>query len=113
MALTPEQRAARDGKLTASRVGVLMNGGDEALYDLWRDLTGDPSYTPTDLSGRLGGAARHHHRVPQPRLVRAQDRACADAARRGRAVRGTALGPLARWTAGTRPMATRTRRSAR
>ena len=51
MSLTPEQRAAREGKLTASRVGVLMNGGDEALYDLWRELTGDPSYAPADLSG--------------------------------------------------------------
>ena len=50
MSLTPEQRAAREGKLTASRVGVLMNGGDEALYDLWRELTGDPSHVPADLS---------------------------------------------------------------
>ena len=50
MSLTREQRAAREGKLTASRVGVLMNGGDEALYDLWRELTGDPSHVPADLS---------------------------------------------------------------
>ena len=50
MALTPEQRAAREGKLTASRVGVLMNGDDAALYDLWRALTGDPSHVSADLS---------------------------------------------------------------
>ena len=29
MSLTSEQRAAREGKLTASRVGVLMNSGDD------------------------------------------------------------------------------------
>ena len=51
MTLTPEQLAAREGKLTASRVGVLMNGGDAAVHDLWRELTGDPSYEPDDLSG--------------------------------------------------------------
>ena len=60
MTLTPEQLAAREGKLTASRVGVLMNGDDAAIYDLWRELTGDPSHEPDDLSGvwpvQLGNA---------------------------------------------------------
>ncbi len=60
MALTAEQLKAREGKLTASRVGVLMNGDDAALYDLWRECTGDPSYEPPDLSGvwpvQLGNA---------------------------------------------------------
>ena len=51
MTLTATQQAAREGKLTASRVGVLMNGDDAALYDLWRECSGDPSYEPPDLSG--------------------------------------------------------------
>ncbi len=51
MALSAEQLEARKGKLTASRVGVLMNGDDAALHDLWRECTGDPSYEPPDLSG--------------------------------------------------------------
>lgn len=51
MTLTPEQLSAREGKLTASRVSVLMRGDDEAVYDLWRELIGDPSYEPPDLSG--------------------------------------------------------------
>ena len=50
MTLTAAQQAAREGKLTASRVGVLMNGDDQAVHDLWRECTGDPSYEPPDLS---------------------------------------------------------------
>jgi len=50
MALTATQIAARDGKLTASRVGILMNGKPEAILDLWKELTGDPSCVPEDLS---------------------------------------------------------------
>ena len=49
--LTAAQQAAREGKLTASHIGVLMNGDDAALYDLWRECTGDPSCEPPDLSG--------------------------------------------------------------
>ena len=49
--LTAAQQAAREGKLTASRVGILMNGDDAALLNLWRECTGDPSYEPPDLSG--------------------------------------------------------------
>ena len=51
MSLTAEQLRAREGKLTASRVKVLMDGDDQALYDLWRELMGDPSYEQPDLSG--------------------------------------------------------------
>lgn len=47
--LTPEQLKAREGKLTASRVGVLMNGSERDLYDLWRELLGDPDYQPANL----------------------------------------------------------------
>ena len=60
MSLTAEQLRARAGKLTASRVRVLMDGSDQDLYDLWRELTGDPTCQPPDLSGvwavRLGEA---------------------------------------------------------
>ena len=48
--LTLAQQKAREGKLTASRAGVLMSGDDAALHDLWRECTGDPSYEPPDLS---------------------------------------------------------------
>lgn len=48
--LTPEQIKAREGKLTASRIGVLMNGTDSDVYDLWRELIGDPEYRAADLS---------------------------------------------------------------
>lgn len=50
MALTAQQIKARDGKLTASRVAVLMNGDDEGLYELWLELTGDPSFVTPDFS---------------------------------------------------------------
>ena len=51
MSLSADQLRARAGKLTASRVRVLMDGSDQDLYDLWRELTGDPSYEQPDLSG--------------------------------------------------------------
>lgn len=51
MALTQAQIDARKGKLTASRVGVLTSGDDTKVYDLWRELRGDPTYQPEDLSG--------------------------------------------------------------
>jgi len=48
--LTDEQLKARAGKLTASRVGILMSGDDRKVYDLWREVSGDPDYAPPDLS---------------------------------------------------------------
>src|SRR5690606_3259307 len=42
--------AARDGKLTASAVACLMTGDADKILNLWRELTGDPSYVPDDLS---------------------------------------------------------------
>lgn len=48
--LTAEQLKAREGKLTASRVGVLLTGSDKELHDLWLELIGDPTYQATDLS---------------------------------------------------------------
>ena len=51
MSLTEKQIAGRAGKLTASRVGILMNGTDAAVMALWREMIGDPDYVPEDLSG--------------------------------------------------------------
>ena len=48
--LSPAQIAARDGKLTASAVACLMSGDADKILNLWRELTGDPSYVPEDLS---------------------------------------------------------------
>src|ERR1700728_298192 len=48
--LSPTQISAREGRLTASRVACLMTGDNEALLNLWRELTGDPSYKSDDLS---------------------------------------------------------------
>ena len=50
MTLTAAQLASREGKLTASRVGVLMNGDDQAVCDLWRECAGDTTWEPDDLS---------------------------------------------------------------
>jgi hypothetical protein len=49
--LTPEQLAARAGKLTASAVGALMNGPGSKITALWRELIGDPGYCRENLSG--------------------------------------------------------------
>lgn len=48
--LSPDQLEARDGKLTASRVACLMTGDAEKIMNLWRELVGDPTFTPEDLS---------------------------------------------------------------
>ena len=65
MSLTPAQRAARDGRLTASRVGILMSGDDAALLDLWREMVGDPGYEEPDLSDvwavQLGACTEQLH----------------------------------------------------
>lgn len=49
--LSPAQIVAREGRLTASRIACLMTGDAEKILDLWRELTGDPSYVQEDLSG--------------------------------------------------------------
>ena len=58
--LTAEQLRQREGRLTASRVACLMTGDEEKIMDLWREMTGDPSYHAEDLSGvwpvRMGEA---------------------------------------------------------
>jgi hypothetical protein len=48
MSLSAAQLAARDGKLTASRVGVLMSGDDAAVLRLWNEMLGQSE--PDDLS---------------------------------------------------------------
>lgn len=51
MSLTAEQLRQREGKLTASRIGILMHGDEQELLNLWRGMIGDPSYQEDDLSG--------------------------------------------------------------
>lgn len=48
--LTAQQIQARDGKLTASRVACLMTGDATKIMNLWREMVGDPSFEPEDLS---------------------------------------------------------------
>lgn len=48
--LTDLQLKARDGKLTASRVGALMTGDADKIMNLWREMVGDPDFVPDDLS---------------------------------------------------------------
>jgi hypothetical protein len=47
--LSAEQIAARKGKMTGSRVGIVVNGTDEQRHQLWLELTGQAE--PEDLSG--------------------------------------------------------------
>jgi hypothetical protein len=58
--LSVEQLAAREGKLTASRVACLMTGNEAEIIALWREMIGDPGFVPEDLSGvwpvQLGSA---------------------------------------------------------
>lgn len=51
MALTAEQIKARDGKLTASRVKCLMDGDGAEIYNLWLEMTGDPSFVAPNFDG--------------------------------------------------------------
>jgi predicted phage-related endonuclease len=51
MALSQEQLAAREGRLTASRISLLMSGDDAKPLMLWREMVGDPEFEPEDLSG--------------------------------------------------------------
>lgn len=48
--LSPTQLAAREGRLTASRVACLMTGNEQEVLNLWREMVGDPDYVPEDLS---------------------------------------------------------------
>lgn len=50
MTLTKEQKAAREGRLTASRIAVLMEGDMEKILDLWKELVGDPTWVAPDFS---------------------------------------------------------------
>lgn len=49
MALTEVQQKAREGRLTASRIAVLMTGDKEKILDLWKELIGDPSWVAPDF----------------------------------------------------------------
>ena len=48
--LSPEQIKARAGRLTASRIGCLVTGNTQQIFDLWLEMTGDPRFTPEDVS---------------------------------------------------------------
>ena len=65
MALTERQQLARKGKMTASRVGALMSGDSEKIYDLWLELTGDPTFVAPDYTNvwavQLGNATEKFH----------------------------------------------------
>ncbi len=56
--LTQDQMARRANVLGSSQVGILMNGTDADILNLWREMVGDPEYVAPDLSGvwpvRLG-----------------------------------------------------------
>ena len=60
MSLTPAQRAARDGRLTASFAPALMMGDDERLLNKWRELVGDPHHRELEVEDewlvRVGSA---------------------------------------------------------
>ena len=59
--LSQAQQAARRGKLTASRLPVLMSGDEAKIYSLWAELTG--RQVPDNLDEvwhvRLGNATEH------------------------------------------------------
>lgn len=65
MALTEQQMKARKGKMTASRVGAIMSGDPERIYDLWLELTGDPTFVAPDFTDvwavQLGNATETFH----------------------------------------------------
>jgi hypothetical protein len=65
MALSERQEIARKGKMTGSRIGTLVSGSSEDLYNLWLELTGDPSFKPPDYSNnfavQLGNATEKFH----------------------------------------------------
>jgi hypothetical protein len=48
--LTLAQQAAREGKLTASRVACLMTDDQEKILNLYYELTNDPRFVEPDLS---------------------------------------------------------------
>ena len=65
MALTERQQLARKGKMTASRVGAVISGDPEKIYDLWLELTGDPTFVAPDYTNvwavQLGNATEQFH----------------------------------------------------
>lgn len=50
MALTPKQMKERQGKLTASQIGILLRGDETSIYNLWRLVSGDPTCEEPDFS---------------------------------------------------------------
>lgn len=50
MALTPEQYARREGKITASFIPYLMQGNSAKILSEWRRIVGDPNFVEEDMS---------------------------------------------------------------
>jgi hypothetical protein len=65
VALTKQQIKARTGKMTGSRVGAIMGEDPAKIYDLWLELTGDPTFVPPDYTNvwavQLGNATEKFH----------------------------------------------------
>lgn len=61
MSLSAEQIAARAGKLTASRIAVLMNGDADGIMRLYREMIGEAEPENLDhiWAVRLGAATEH------------------------------------------------------
>jgi len=63
--LTERQQKAREGKMTGSRVATVVTGTDEDKYNLWLELTGDPSWKGPDYSNdfqvQLGNFTEQFH----------------------------------------------------
>lgn len=63
--LTARAMKAREGKMTGSRIATLVTGSPEDQYNLWLELTGDPSWKPKDYSKnwavQLGKATEKFH----------------------------------------------------
>ena len=100
--LTEAQCRARDGKLTASRVGVLMSGDEAAIYALWREMIGDPDYKPEDLSDvwavQLGSCTENLNLDWYERRTGRSVTRCGDVVVQS----PPCPGPPPPWTAGTR-----------
>jgi len=65
MALSERQQKAREGKMTGSRIATLSTGSPEDVYNLWLELTGDPTWKAPDYSKvwavQLGNATEQFH----------------------------------------------------
>jgi YqaJ-like viral recombinase domain len=66
MALTPDQLAQREGKITASFLPQLMAGDTGEIYHKWLELIGDPDWKPKDLSDNF---PVFHGTIMEPHVI--------------------------------------------